>query len=136
MDREFAQFERLESSLRELGEAERVGVFGRTRVDANAMFARPVVARSNRVFMFRVGSIAAVLLVALTVWSVMFVGQVRHLQDRARMVTANGTDGPFYAKLTGPAVAVATKNPNDFDGDGDLDLADIRTFQLQFAVNR
>lgn len=143
MDREFAQFERLESSLRELREADRAGVLERTRVDAQALFtrpvfARPVASRTNRLLMYRVGSIAAVLLVAFTVWSVMFIGQVRHLQGRAHMVANTGTnERPFFAKLTGPSVAVAgSKNPNDFDGDGDLDLADIRTFQLQFAVNR
>lgn len=138
MDREFAQFERLESGLREVSEADRVGVFARTRVDATALFARPVVARSNRLLMFRVGSIAAVLLVALTVWGFMFVGQVRHLQDRARLVTISGTnEQPFYAKLTGPSVAQAgLKNPDDFDGDGDLDLADVSRFQLRFGVNR
>lgn len=137
MDHEFAQFERLESSLRELGEADRAGLFGRTGVDTKSLFVRPVVARVNRLFVYRVGSIAAVLLVALTVWGFMFVGQVRQLRDRARIVTSNGTHEPFYAQLTGPTVAQAgTKNPNDFDGDGDLDLADIRTFQLRFAVNR
>lgn len=136
MDKEFAQFERLEASLGELAAADRAGVFARTSLDTAAMFARPVAAR--RILLYRVGSIAAVLLVAVTVWSVMFVGQVRRVQNQSLMVTVRGTDGrPFYAELTGPAMAIASnRSPNDFDGDGDLDLADLRTFQLQFSVNR
>ena len=134
MDREFAQFDGLESASREFGEAERAGVFARTRVDARAVLRQPVSTPTiHPIGVRRLGSIATVQVIAVGVWSWMFVDQIGKLRERANSVVA--AKPGILAHLTGPAVA-STEAYDDFDADGDLDLADYRSFQLQFGVSR
>jgi len=139
MDREFAQFEALESAIREFGEADRAGVFGRTRVDARALTQSPVPANVIRpAWLRRLSSVAAVLLIACGVWGWMFVDQIGKLRSRANpglVINPPPTRPAILAHLTGPSVASA-ETSDDFDADGDLDLADYRTFQLQYSVTR
>lgn len=133
MDREFAQFEGLESAIRESGEAERAGVFARTRVDARGLLRRSVSAATvYPIWVRRLKSIAAVLVIAAGVWSFMFVDQLGKLRHRATPVAS-----VKLVSLTGPAVASSQPvRELDADADGDLDLADYRAFQLQFGVTR
>jgi len=140
MDQEFAQFDALESAIREAGEADRAGVFAQTHLDARALLKQPVPGIVIRpVWVRRLGAIAAVLAVAVGVWTWMFVDQIGKLRTRANpwieVVNGNAAEPATLARLTGPAVA-SSESSNDFDADGDLDLADYRTFQLQFGVTR
>lgn len=133
-----AHFERLESALGELDEAERAGVFASTQVDVRELLcterAKPAL---YTLWDHRWASIAAVLLVAVTVWGLMFAGQLRQIRSRGIptgaviLASASPCNGTFSGCVTGPTRTPASPCGGfDYDRDGDVDLFDIRTYQL------
>jgi hypothetical protein len=133
----------IEASLTELVDAQRAGVFGRTRlpereawkdVPATVLFPLRTVRRL---------AIAAMIALAVGVWSVMFHKDLSSLQEHSRMATTVrvadlGTIQASIAQcLGGPNESIdPTCAGVDFDDDGDVDLADFRSFQASYAIQR
>ena len=143
MTKENEHLEPIESALLELGDAERASVFSRTPVSAEKLIAQshtnqPVVL-SRRTLVW-LSSLAAVVLLAVGVGSIMFKYQLDHLRGSAGMVEgpASGAggndpcDGNFLNCFSGPeSVVLAMRcGVHDYDADGDVDLADFRSYQI------
>ena len=147
--KENEQLEPIESALLELGDAERASVFARTSASAEELIAqRPLMAQSqaNRPLVLRrhtvawLSSVAAVVVLAAGVWSVMFKYQLDHLRSSAGMVEGPASDagshdpcdGNFLNCFSGPeSVVLAMRcDLHDYDADGDVDLADFRNYQI------
>lgn len=141
--KENEHLEPIESALLELGEAERASVFARTPVTAEELITcsqanRPMVL-SRRTLVW-LSSVAAVVLLAVGVGSVMFKYQLDHLRGSAGIAEglASGAggndpcDGNFLNCFSGPeAVVLAMRcDVHDYDSDGDIDLADFRNYQI------
>jgi hypothetical protein len=115
------QLDPVERTLRDLQGAERAGVFRPTRVDARALLQEPARTGST-VFLLRRIAVAAVILVAVSVWG---WGVMR--QNTAAAVT-------FSDCVAGPSdTLVSGCDTYDYDADGDVDLADISSYQLAYA---
>ena len=141
--KENEQLERIESALLELGDAERASVFSRTPVSAEELIAQ---SQANRPMVFSrhtvawLSSVAAVVLLAAGVWTVMFKYQLDHLRSSAGMVEGPASDagghdpcdGNFLNCFSGPeSVVLAMRcDLHDYDADGDVDLADFRNYQI------
>ena len=133
----------IEATLAELGDAERAGVFGRRPLPereawkdepATVLFPLRIVRRL---------AIAAVIALAVGVSSLMFQKNLSSLREHSRMATTVrvadlGTIQASIAQcLGGPSGSIDPACGGvDFDGDGDVDLADFRSFQVSYAVQR
>lgn len=135
----FDQLDPLEISLRELADAERAGLFRKTRVDARSLLcATQIVLRGPRdLRRMRWVPIAAVLGIAATICAWIFttgIGETRQFSFPSGTMTASATvscDGTFFGCLTGPNGTPASGcRGYDYDADGDIDLVDARTYQL------
>ncbi len=143
------QLDPIEDALLELKAAERAGLFAATRIDAEGLVrADPGSASlARRWTVLRWGSVAAVLALAVGLWSVMFKAQIDPVTPPSSPVSVHvasvdgvdSPDGTFYVCFSGPKndSAVASRcRTHDFDADGDVDLADFRAFQLAYADPR
>lgn len=147
--KENEHLEPIESALLELGEAERASVFVRTPVTAEELIAqgqliaqshsnRPIVLTRRKLAWL--SSVAAVVLLAAGVWTVMFKYQLDDLRSSAGMVEDPASDaagddpcdGNFLNCFSGPeSVVLAMRcDVHDYDADGDVDLADFRNYQI------
>jgi len=141
--KENEHLEPIESALLELDQAERASVFARTPVPAEELIAsshtnQPVVL--SRHTLLWLSSVAAVVLLAAGVWTVMFKYQLDDLRSSARMVDDSASDaggddpcdGNFLNCFSGPeSVVLAMRcDLHDYDADGDVDLADFRSYQI------
>ena len=137
MDR-FEQLDPIEASLRELIDAERVGLFRRTHVDARSLLQSANSVNHAPRFLRRIRwfSIAAILTLAVTIYGWIFIsgtGPTRLASLSSEMLASatDRCDRAFFACLTGPNGTPATAcTTYDYDSDGDIDLADARTYQL------
>lgn len=131
----------IESSLAELDDAERAGLFGRTPLPRRAAWtAEP----ATTPFPFRTMrrlAIAAVIALAVGMWSFMFQKNLSSLREHSHMATTvrvadPGTIQASIAQcLGGPGGSVDPACGGvDFDGDGDVDLSDISAFQRSVTV--
>ena len=149
MTKENEHLEPIESALRELDDAERASVFARTPVSAEELIAQcQLIAPSHtnqpmvlsRHTLLWLSSVAAVVLLAAGVWTVMFKYQLDDLRSSARMVDDSASDaggndpcdGNFLNCFSGPeSVVLAMRcDLHDYDADGDVDLADFRNYQI------
>ncbi len=139
MTEDFDKLDPLEDSLRELADAERAGLFSKTRVDARALLrATHEVDGSPRVLRrFRWVSIAAMLGLAATICGWIFTTgtpETRQppLPSGTRIASAKGgCDGTFFGCMTGPSGSIMPGcDSYDFNADGHIDLVDARTYQL------
>ncbi|MCH8147676.1 MAG: hypothetical protein IH987_06725 [Planctomycetes bacterium] len=143
MTKEHEHLEPVESALLELDQAERATVFARTPVSAEELIApshanQPMVL--SRHTLVWLSSVAAVVLLAAGVWTVMFRYQLDHLRSSAGMVDSSASgaagddpcDGNFLNCFSGPeSVVLAMRcDLHDYDADGDVDLADFRSYQI------
>ena len=141
--KENEHLEPIESALLELDDAERASVFSRTAVTAEELIAQshanqPMVLSRHTVAWL--SSVAAVVLLAAGVWTVMFKYQLDDLRSSARMVDSSASDaaghdpcdGNFLNCFSGPeSVVLAMRcDLHDYDADGDVDLADFRSYQI------
>ena len=126
----------LESLIGDLEAAERAGVFLRTTqpVMVSAVTAS---SRSNFFWVSPRWAVAAALVMAAGVWTMMFRTNLSDLQSRSRTVQlAQAID-------LQSALALCVGGPNssleglcgrvDFDGDGDVDLSDFGKYQRELA---
>lgn len=143
MTKENEHLEPIESALLELGVAERASVFARTPVSAEELIAQ---AHANRPFVLSrhqliwLSSVAAVVLLAVGVGTVMFKYQLDQIRSSAGIVdgSASGAgghdpcDGNFLNCFSGPESLVLAMrcDLHDYDADGDVDLADFRSYQI------
>lgn len=145
----------IERLLQAAAEAESVGVFAATPIDAGR-----VLRESSQVpvpLRITIGRkwvpVAAVIGIAAVVWSTMFYVKLSDIGERSRLVSATIRENqtipgnqtipenavsPAHIALcvSGPAGSDAVNCADgryDFDTDGDIDLADYSRFQLAFA---
>jgi len=125
-----------QSLMADFEAAERSGVFART--------PQPVMASSvtdgNLTKFFLVSpkwAIAAVLIMAVGVWTMMFRAKLLDVQNRSRMVQmAKVIDlqSALDSCVGGPSGTLGGMCGRvDFDGDGDVDLCDVGTYQRELA---
>ncbi|MEK7710305.1 MAG: hypothetical protein AAB341_00280 [Planctomycetota bacterium] len=133
----------IEASLTELVDAERAGVFGQTPLPEREAWKDEPATVLFPLRTVRRLAIAAVIALAVGVWSLMFQKNLSSLRDRSRMAgTVRVADlGTIQASIAhclgGPSGSIdPTCGGVDFDGDGDVDLADFRSFQVSYAVKR
>ncbi len=131
----------IEASLVELAEAQRAGVFGRTRLPSReAPEIAPIAVRFT-VRSLRRLAIAAVIVFAMGVWSLMFRSNLSKLRERSRspeivqVVDLSAMQASIALCIAGPRGTVDPACGRvDFDGDGDVDLGDISAFQRSMTV--
>ncbi len=128
---QYDQLDPIEASLGKLSEAEKAGVFRRTRIDARSLLHSrqgDTVAR-RRLLAVRWVSIAAVLAIAATICGWIFSTPGRPSRNLTTLAS-NGCDGTFFGCLTGPTGSLSSACRNhDYDADGDVDMVDARTYQ-------
>ena len=133
----------VEDALSEFDAAERAGVFGRTPVSAGDLIHTQIdrAPAGIRRLGLRLVPIAAVLLIALTVWTWMFVGEIADIRrdKAARMAASEPLDAApisFATCMNGPSAAEIEDACREFDRNGDdmIDLRDFGAFQLAFAA--
>ena len=133
----------IEASLIELSEAGRAGVFRRTNLPKREApdFAPTTVRFPVR--SVRRLAIAAVLVLAAGVWTMMFRSNLTTLQNRSRLAETvqlaggSASEASLARCIAGPSGTIdPTCGAADFDGDGDVDLADYRSFQTSYAVKQ
>ena len=133
----------IETALADLGEAELAGVFARTPLPARtALDDQPAIVTFPLRTLRRL-AIAAVIALAIGVWSWTFNStqpsdSMRSHRAATLRVADLGTIQASIARcISGPAGSVdAACDGVDFDGDGDVDLADYSAFQASNAVQR
>jgi len=134
----------IEQALRELDEAKRSGLFTRTKV--TAPMVQPIAPTlflampSARRWMT---AVAAVVVLALGVWTVMFGFQLSELRQRVQLASATGAAAPlqvvrsFSTCLAGPEGEAADGEcrEQDRNADGHVDLRDYSAFLLASAAS-
>jgi len=131
----------IEASLVELAEVQRAGVFGRTHMPSRgATKIVPITVRFPGRKLRRVG-IAAVIVFAAGVWSLMFRSNLSILRVRSRSVAilqiadVSAVQASIASCIGGPTRSVDPACGRvDFDGDGDVDLSDMSAFQRSVTV--
>ena len=125
-----------ETLIDDFAAAERAGVFSRT---PQPVMASAVTTSSSSKF-FLVSprwAIAAALVMAAGVWTMMFRTNLSDLQNRSRMVQmarAIDLQSALASCVGGPSGALDQFCGRvDFDGDGDVDLHDFGTYQRDLA---
>lgn len=137
------QLDPLERDLLELEEAERDGVFSRTRVDHRMLLTpEPDFHGLLRLgAMRRWGAVAAAVVLVVGVWSAMFTLEIQEVR-RSRMIAENGRGGAARTIARGDMLnciggpsepALNECRRHDYDSDGDVDLADFQSYQLAYA---
>ncbi len=132
--------DRLEQALLELRQAETAGVFRSTPfLDAKGVSSRP--SPTVRVFSVRGLAVAAMLIMVVGVWTMMFRSQIASIRGRSISTVAERMSEPstMHASiahcLAGPTGAIGTACVTvDFDGDGDVDLGDVSAFQRSYVA--
>ncbi len=116
--------------------AERAGVFAKT---AQPVISSTVTASTQSKF-FLVSprwAIAAALVMAAGVWTMMFRTNLSDVQNRSRIVQmamAIDLQSTLASCVGGPSGAMDTYcGQVDFDGDGDVDLSDVGKYQRDLA---
>jgi hypothetical protein len=133
----------LEQLIAQVRSAELAGVFARSRVDVQALMARPVARRPmHRVYEWSlVGLPLAACLAIVVGMATMFVGSPSHLAPSplTRMDASADQTAVLSAEMisdcvTGPGMHVSDAcTTADLDHDGDVDLLDYSSFQRQLA---
>ena len=133
----------VESALAELGAAERARLFQRTQVDTGDLVRAELGSPTTgfRRLGIRLVPIAAVLLLALTVWSWMFSQQIQDVRLRkaavmARLDDSKSTPKSFSECISGPSAMDMADScrVHDRNGDGRIDLRDFGALQLAYAT--
>lgn len=126
----------IESLIDELGAAERAGVFSRT---PQPVMASPVTTflKSSFFFVSPKWALAAAVVMAAGVWTLMFQTKLSDLQDSSRlmqMAKAVDLQSALASCVGGPSGSLDHYcGKVDFDGDGDVDLSDFGTYQRDRA---
>lgn len=121
--------------LSDLDAAERAGVFSPTPTGNFSLVG------ANRPARFYIVSpkwaVAAVLLLAAGVWSMMFRSKIAEVRDQARsvrMAVAVDLQAQLALCNAGPDSTLrGACDRVDFDGDGDVDLGDFSKYQREVA---
>jgi len=133
------QLDPIEQGLAEFVEAQQAGVFRRTPLDAGQCLLadetrRPVDVRR---LMVRLIPVAAVLVLAVTVWTTMFAMQLSEIRENKQQLAARQAEpGPSFATcMNGPSGDGLPGQCGDLDRDtnGQIDLRDYSAFQLAYA---
>ena len=142
MENDREHLDPVEQTLVELRAAERAGVFQPTRVQAPAFTPAGVtgVTMGSRRLATRLLAVAAVLLVAVTVWTVMFQHELGKLRDQRNSTVAGIAPGDagsmsFTDCMSGPSVTEVPEACLEYDhnSDGFVDLQDFGVLQLTSA---
>lgn len=126
-----------ESSIDDLAAAERAGVFART---AQPMMETAVTAPiQSRIFLISPRwAIAAALVMAAGVWTMMFRVKLSDVREQSRMVQlarANDLQSALASCVGGPGGSLNEAcGQVDFDRDGDVDLNDFGAYQRDLAA--
>ena len=131
----------IENALLELSRAEEARVFQPTPLEPGELLrAAPQTAvGGSRRFWLRAAPVAAVVALAIGVWSVMFSVTLRDLREKARMANTRPVDRALWSDfadcLNGPIGVPLSPGcvGHDRDQDGNVDLRDAGAFQLAFA---
>ena len=133
------QLDPIEEGLAEMAQAQRAGVFGRTPVDlAQCLLADEPAAPVNvRGLMIRLMPVAAVLLLAFTVWTTMFAMQLSEIREKKQLLAARqvAPDTSYAACMNGPTGDGLSDQCGQLDRDtnGLIDLRDFGAYQLAYA---
>ena len=139
-DREY--LDAVEQTLVELRAAERAGVFQPTPVQAAALIPAGVAGKAvgSRRRAMRLVAVAAVLLLAVTVWTVMFQHELGRLRDQRNSMAAgvapdNAGSMSFADCMSGPSMTEVPEACLEYDHnrDGFVDLQDYGVLQLASA---
>lgn len=142
MDNDREHLDAVERALIELRAAERAGVFQPTRVQAPALMGAAAARGSkiSRRLAMRLLGVAAVLMLAVTVWTAMFQRELGRLRDQRNSMVAGvapqGAGSMSFADcMSGPSMTQLSKGclGHDRNGDGSVDLQDYGTLQLASA---
>jgi len=146
MDCEVLQNDSIEAGLAELSDAQRAGLFHPTRLDRSWLVDPGTTTASHRPgwlrFMSRGRTVAAaaVLFLAFTVWTGMFVWQLssmRGVESATPLTLLEGRPSrtaQFVTCLDGPVADGKSECRDlDRDHDGDVDLADFGSLQIAYA---
>lgn len=142
MEYEREQLDATEQALAELREAELAGVFQPTRVKAGEVLraGMPSQAMGLRRLSVRLVAVAAVLMLAVTVWTGMFQREFANLREQKNALVAAvspvGAGSMSFADcMSGPSVTLTSSacSLHDHNGDGVVDLRDYSTLQLASA---
>ncbi len=138
-----SQLDPLERHLLELKQAERDGVFSRTRVDDRMLRTpEPDVNPTLRLgVMRRWGTVAAAVVLVVGVWSAMFTFKIHDVRRSRHIVENRGggaarviAPGDILRCIGGPSEPAGNQcRRHDYDSDGDVDLADFQSYQLAYA---
>lgn len=141
MSTESARPNSIESALAELSAAESAGVFSQTPVDVTVLVnagaePTPILLRLRPAHWL---SAAAVFLLAMGVWSMMFHRELSDIRSQRAYIAAlvQAADyGAFHRCIQGPVGSLVNPcDDHDYDADGDVDLADFRRFQIAYATH-
>lgn len=143
MTEEHRQLDAIESALLELESGESADLFRATRVRPGRLLLVPVKSGGGSVrrFVPRAASVAAVIAVAIGVWSWMFSAELARIQDRADVPigvvasSAGLSTAAFLACFEGPTEVLASNcRDQDYNTDGHVDLADYGAFQSAYRT--
>ncbi len=132
----------VEQTLVELRAAERAGVFQPTRVQAPAFMRAGGTGKAmgSRRLATRLLAVAAVLLLAVTVWTGMFQHELGKLRDQRNSMVAGVAPGDagsmsFADCMSGPSMTEIPEAclEHDHNRDGFVDLQDYGVLQLASA---
>lgn len=133
----------VEAALAELETAKRARMFQRTQVDTGDVVRTEIgsPATGFRRLGIRLVPIAAVLLLALTVWTWMFSQQIQDVRRRkaavlARLNESKSSPKSFSDCISGPSATDMADSclAHDRNGDGRIDLRDFGALQLAYAT--
>ncbi len=139
MDNDRRHLDPIEDGLAELAEAQRAGVFGRTPIDAGQCLLadEPRAPVNVRRLMARLMPVAAVLVLAVTVWTTMFALQLSEIRENKQMLAAGQAkpDTSFATCMNGPSGDGLSGQCGELDRDtnGQIDLRDFGSYQLAYA---
>ena len=142
MENDREHLDAVEQALVELRAAERAGVFQPTREQASAFMRAGVAdkAMGSRRLAMRLLAVAAVLLLAVTVWTGMFRHELGKLRDQRNSMVAGIAPGDvasmsFADCMSGPSVTEVPASCLEYDrnSDGFVDLQDYGVLQLASA---
>lgn len=142
MENDREHLDAVEQTLVELRAAERAGVFQSTRVQNPAFTPAGVAGRvmGSRRLVTRLVAVAAVLMLAVTVWTVMFQRELSKLRDQrdsmaAGVAPSDAGSMSFADCMSGPSVTEIPESCLEYDhnSDGFVDLQDYGVLQLASA---
>ncbi len=142
MENDREHLDAVEQTLVELRAAERAGVFQPTRVQSPTFMPARVAGKAmgSRRLVMRLVAVAAVLMLAVTVWTGMFQRELGKLRDQRDSMVAGVAPGDagsmsFADCMSGPSVTEVPEACLEYDhnSDGFVDLQDYGVLQLASA---